>query len=106
MKWKERLVANPAICHGKVCVKGTRIPVSVILDNLADGASAQRIFDSYPSLQLEDIQAVLSYAAEVARERIVDLPELASPASSIPQSLIIHARQQAQSVAPGERSAL
>ncbi|MBK5940008.1 DUF433 domain-containing protein [Halochromatium roseum] len=78
MKWKERLVADPTICHGQVCVKGTRIPVSVILDNLADGATAQRILDSYPSLQLEDIQAVLSYAAEVARERIVDLPELAA----------------------------
>lgn len=78
MNWKERLSADPAICHGKVCIKGTRIPVSVILDNLAAGETPQRILDNYPTLRAEDIQAALSYAAEAARERIVDLPEMAA----------------------------
>ena len=47
--------------------------VSVILDNLAMGESAERILRSYPTLQGEDIQAALSYASEMVRERIVTL---------------------------------
>ncbi|MEI7685902.1 MAG: DUF433 domain-containing protein [Planctomycetota bacterium] len=74
MSWRERISSDPRICHGKVCVHGTRIMVSVILDNLASGESSQTILDSYPSLKPEDIQAALSYAAEMARERIVELP--------------------------------
>jgi uncharacterized protein (DUF433 family) len=78
MNWRDRLSSDPNICHGTVCIKGTRIMVSVILDNLAEGETPQRILESYPTLQAEDIQAALSYAAEVARERIVDLPEMAA----------------------------
>jgi uncharacterized protein (DUF433 family) len=48
--------------------------VSVILDNLAAGQSIEAILHSYPTLQIEDIQAALAYAAELARERIVALP--------------------------------
>jgi uncharacterized protein (DUF433 family) len=65
---------DPAICHGKACITGTRIMVSVILDNLADGVPADRILASYPSLDREDIRAALMYAAELARERVVALP--------------------------------
>jgi uncharacterized protein (DUF433 family) len=72
--WRERISVDPNICHGQVCVKGTRIMVSVVLDNLAEGLTAEEIVDSYPSLTTEDIRAVLRYAAELARERIVDLP--------------------------------
>ena len=50
----------------------------MILDNLAAGETPQRILDNYPTLRAEDIQAALSYAAEAARERIVDLPEMAA----------------------------
>jgi uncharacterized protein (DUF433 family) len=71
MKWQERITSDPSICHGKTCIKGTRIMVSVILDNLAAGISNEEILQSYPSLNQLDIQAAISYAAELARERII-----------------------------------
>ena len=74
MDWRERISVNPAVCHGKACIKGTRIMVSVILDNLAAGADAHEILRSYSSLAEPDIQAAIAYAAELARERIVPLP--------------------------------
>jgi uncharacterized protein (DUF433 family) len=48
--------------------------VSVVLDNLAGGLSVNEFLASFPSLTLDDVQAALEYAAELARERIVDLP--------------------------------
>jgi uncharacterized protein (DUF433 family) len=66
--WRKRIVADPAICHGKPCLRGTRIMVSVILDNLAEGLTPQEIVDDYPPLVLEDVQAALAYAAILARE--------------------------------------
>ena len=74
MNWKDRISVDPNICHGKACIKGTRVMVSVILDNLAAGETAERILASYPTLRKEDIEAALHYAAEMARERIVTLP--------------------------------
>jgi uncharacterized protein (DUF433 family) len=75
MDWSERISADPNVCHGKVCIKGTRIMVSVILDNLAGGVSQEAILKSYPTLKPEDIQAALLYAAELSKGRIVTLPE-------------------------------
>ncbi len=75
MDWRDRIGADSNICHGKVCIKGTRIMVSVILDNLAGGITQDAILRSYPTLKVEDIQASLSYAAELAKGRIVTLPE-------------------------------
>lgn len=74
MNWQDHIVVNPTVCHGKACVKGTRIMVSVILDNLAVGLSADEILKSYPSLNREAIQAAITYAAELARERVVAMP--------------------------------
>ena len=74
MKWRERISVDPNVCHGKACIKGTRIMVSVILDNLAAGEPIERLLKDYPTLKPEDIQAALSYAAELARERVVPLP--------------------------------
>jgi uncharacterized protein (DUF433 family) len=74
MDWQERISVDPLICHGKACIKGTRIMVSVILDNLAVGIRTEEILKSYPSLSLEDIQAAIAYAAELARERVILLP--------------------------------
>lgn len=74
MDWRERISVDPKVCHGKACIKGTRIMVSVILDNLAEGESSDRILSGYPTLKKEDIEAALRYAAEMARERIVVLP--------------------------------
>ena len=72
--WRAFIVADPEICHGQPCIRGTRIMVSVLLDNLAAGISVDQILVSYPSLSAEAIQAALAYAADLARERIVPLP--------------------------------
>jgi len=74
MDWKERISVDTQVCHGKACIRGTRIMVSIILDNLADGESNENIIKSYPSLKKEDIQAAISYAADLARERFVAIP--------------------------------
>jgi len=73
MDWRERIVVDPTVCHGKPCFKGTRILVSVVLDNLAAGISTEEILKSYPALTPEDIQAAIAYAADLARERVVAL---------------------------------
>jgi uncharacterized protein (DUF433 family) len=72
--WKERISIDPNVCHGKPCIKGTRIWVSLIVDNLAAGSSEDKILKAYPSLSREDIRAALAFAAEMARERYVDIP--------------------------------
>jgi uncharacterized protein (DUF433 family) len=72
--WQERISINPAVCHGQACIRGTRVMVSVILDNLAAGVPREEILRSYPSIQEADIQAALAYAAELAREGTADLP--------------------------------
>jgi uncharacterized protein (DUF433 family) len=72
--WTERIIVDPNICHGTACVKGTRIPASVILDNLAAGISEKEILRQYPTLTPEDVQAALAYAAVLTRERVFDLP--------------------------------
>lgn len=74
MRWRERITVDPLVCHGKACIKGTRIMVSVILDNLAEGVEETEILKSYPSLQPEDIKAAIAYAAELSRERLVSVP--------------------------------
>lgn len=56
-----------------MCINGTRIPVSVVLDNLAEGHSVEEIVRSYPSLTGDDVRAALAYAADMAKERIVTL---------------------------------
>ncbi len=74
MDWSDRIATDPFICHGKACIKGTRIMVSVILDNLTAQVSETEILQSYPTLTSQDILAAISYAAELAREQIILLP--------------------------------
>jgi uncharacterized protein (DUF433 family) len=74
LEWRERISINPLVCHGKACIRGTRVMVSVILDNLAAGVPREELLQSYPSLHDLDIQAALAYAAELAREGTADLP--------------------------------
>jgi len=74
MNWREYITVDPAVCHGKACVKGTRVMVSVVLDNLAAGLGTEEILASYPSLNRDSIQAAIAYAAELARERLVLIP--------------------------------
>ncbi|HXL22688.1 MAG TPA: DUF433 domain-containing protein [Candidatus Dormibacteraeota bacterium] len=65
---------NPAVCHGRACVRGTRVMVSAVVDNVAAGVPRTEILQSYPGLVEADIDAALAYAAELAREGTVDLP--------------------------------
>jgi uncharacterized protein (DUF433 family) len=74
LEWQQRISINPLVCHGKACIRGTRVLVSVILDNLAAGVGHEELLQSYPSLQELDIQAALAYAAELTREGTADLP--------------------------------
>jgi uncharacterized protein (DUF433 family) len=70
MNWRERIKMDPSVCHGKACIAGTRVMVSVVLDNLAAGETPDAIADAY-RLTAEDVRAALLYAAELAKERIV-----------------------------------
>ena len=74
MDWREHIDVDPEICHGQAHIEGTRILVSVVLDNLAAGVSAEDLRKNYPSLTREDIRASIAYAAELSREVIVDVP--------------------------------
>ena len=72
--WKSRISIDPLVCHGRPCIKGTRVWVSLIIDNLAAGSSEKEILGAYPTLTIDDIRAALAFAAEMARERVVDIP--------------------------------
>lgn len=74
MDWREYITVDPNVCHGKPCIKGTRVMVFVVLDNLAAGQTPEEIIESYPSVGREAIRAAIAYAADLARERVVPLP--------------------------------
>ena len=74
MRWHDDISVDPAIAHGKACVRGTRIPAAVVLANLAQGTTPEDIIRSYRSLTLPAIQAVLGSAADLAQERVLPLP--------------------------------
>jgi uncharacterized protein (DUF433 family) len=74
MDWRDYITVDPLVCHGQACIRGTRIPASVVLDNLASGLSEAEIVKSYPSLSPEAIRAAVAYAADLARERILAMP--------------------------------
>jgi uncharacterized protein (DUF433 family) len=72
-EWRERIAIDPQICHGKPTIRGTRILISVILDNLAEGLSPEEIVREYPPLTLEDVKAAIAYASELVREEEISL---------------------------------
>ncbi len=74
MDWQKHISVDPQVCHGKACIRGTRVMVSVVLDNLAAGLSVDEVLQSYPSLTREAVNAAIAYAAELARERVVAMP--------------------------------
>lgn len=67
-RWQDHLISDPQILSGDLCAKGTRIPVTVILDSLAEGSTTEEILKSYPTLQRHHVFAALAYAAELAHE--------------------------------------
>ncbi len=70
----KRISVDPKVCFGKPCIRGTRIWVSLIVENLAEGVPEDEILAAYPQLTHEDIRAALAYAAEVTRERVLPIP--------------------------------
>ena len=74
MEWKGLVSSDPWIMHGRMCFRGTRVPVYVVLENLAAGETPERILDQHPSHCAEHIPAALCYAAELVRDRIVQVP--------------------------------
>jgi uncharacterized protein (DUF433 family) len=77
VNWRDRITSDPEICHGTMCIRGTRIFVSVILDNLAAGMNPEEIVEEYPTLTVDDVHAAIAYAAELAYERMVPIPRSA-----------------------------
>ncbi len=73
MDWREFITVDPHVCHGRASIAGTRVTVSVVLDNLAAGLTAEEVAESYPSVFVDAVSASLQYAAELARERTVPL---------------------------------
>ena len=63
----ERITIDPAVCHGKPCIRGVRYPVELILELLSAGMTEQEILDDYEDLEHEDILAVLAYAARLSQ---------------------------------------
>jgi uncharacterized protein (DUF433 family) len=63
----DRITIDPAICHGKPCIRGLRYPVETVLEWLAAGMSIDDILDDYEDLERADIQAALAYAARLSQ---------------------------------------
>jgi uncharacterized protein (DUF433 family) len=68
LEWRDRVAIDPRVCHGKPCIKGTRIMVSILLDYLKAGETYEEIQRQYPTLTEKDIRAALAYAAWLAHE--------------------------------------
>lgn len=64
-----RITIDPAVCHGKPCVRGLRYPVETILELLSSGMTFEEILADYQDLERDDLLAVLAYAARLARTR-------------------------------------
>jgi uncharacterized protein (DUF433 family) len=68
MNWRDRISIDPRIHHGRPCIKGTRVPASVIVGSIADGDTPERIIKSWPQLTVEDVEAALRFASTLAAE--------------------------------------
>ena len=71
----DRISIDPNVCFGRPCIRGTRIWVSLVLDLLASGMTADEVRTDYPQLAAADILAAIAYGAEAARERIIPVPQ-------------------------------
>lgn len=71
MNWRDHIVSDPAICHGKPTFRGTRVMVSVVLDCLASGMDKDEIVAEYPAITEELIRASLAFSSELAQDRTI-----------------------------------
>lgn len=77
----ERIEINPKVMLGKPVIRGTRIPVELLLRKLSEGATEDELLDAYPRLRREDIRAAMAYAADsLAHEETIFFPQKASAA--------------------------
>jgi uncharacterized protein (DUF433 family) len=76
----KRISIDPRVCFGRPVIRGTRIWVSLVVDNLAEGIPEAELLAAYPQLRPEDIRAALAFAAEMTRERIIPIPTEPVPA--------------------------
>jgi uncharacterized protein (DUF433 family) len=72
MDWKRHITFDPAVCDGQACIRGTRVLVSVVLDNLAIGEPTESICRGY-QIERSDVEAALRYAEDLAKEQVVSL---------------------------------
>ncbi len=68
MNWRERIAVDPTVLAGKPVIRGTRLPVELILDRLADDWTAQDLLQAYPRLTTGDLQAVFGFVAEMMKD--------------------------------------
>ena len=71
ISWQQHVVSDAEVHHGEPCIKGTRIPIAIIVGSLADGMTFDEIVSHYPQLTTEDIRAALAYAAEMMKTEIL-----------------------------------
>ena len=71
VEWRGRVVVDENIHHGDPCIKGTRIPVSILVGSLADGMTVAEVIEEYPQLTPDAVAAALAYAAEVLKQELV-----------------------------------
>ena len=71
MKFPERVESKPSVMMGKPCIKGTRIPVYLLLEKMAAGETFEQLLAAYPHLAVEDLRACLEYAAALAADEVV-----------------------------------
>ena len=71
INWHNFIVIDPEIHHGEPCIKGTRVPVAILVGSIADGMTIEQVIQEYPQLHREAVQAALAYAADVVRQDIL-----------------------------------
>ncbi len=71
INWQNFIVIDPEIHHGEPCIKGTRVPVAILVGNIADGMTINEVIQEYPQVTHESMRAALAYAADVVRQDIL-----------------------------------
>ena len=71
INWKNYVIVDPEIHHGEPCIKGTRVPVAMLVGSIADGMTIEEVMKEYPQITREAVQAALAYAADVVRHDII-----------------------------------
>lgn len=71
IRWQDHVVVADDLHHGEACIKGTRIPLRILIGSLADGMKPEEILDEYPQLSPDDMLAALAYAADVLSQEVL-----------------------------------